>query len=110
MSGVINQRATLGQGKGPDVELIVSGTALYATYHTLDGLPAVYDDDRELFCYARLVDGRFESTGVPVSAPPPPDVHASDQEADDVRAQRVTERESHLDQASRQPGNGEGEG
>ena len=63
MTGLSNQKVTLGQGDGSEVELIVTGTELYATYETLDGYPAVYDDDLELFCYARLVDGRFESTG-----------------------------------------------
>ena len=46
MSGISNQRTWLGQENGPEVELIVSGTALYATYETLDGFPAVYDDAR----------------------------------------------------------------
>jgi len=79
----------------------VSGTALYATYHTLDGLPVVYDDDLGLFAYARLVDGRFESTGVPMGSPPPPDVDRHAREAEQVRAERISERESHLDRSSR---------
>ena len=101
MSGVINQRASLGQGNGPEVELIVSGTERYATYHTLDGLPAVYDDELGLFTYARLLDGRFQSTGVPVGSPPPPDVDHHAREADHVRAEKISERESHLNRSSR---------
>lgn len=101
MSGVINQRVSLGQGNGPDVELIVSGTAMYATYHTPDGFPVVYDDDLGLFSYARLVDGRLASTGVPVGSPPPPDVDRHAREADHVRARKISERESHLDRGSR---------
>ncbi len=100
MSGVVNQRVSLAQGKGPDVELMVSGTQLYATYHTPDGFPAVYDDDLELFCYARLVDGRLRSTGVSVSEPPPRDADRGAREGDGVRAEKIAERESHLDSSS----------
>lgn len=96
MSGVINQRVSLAQGKGPDVELIVKGTPLYATYHTPAGFPAVYDDDLELFCYARLVDGRLQSTRVPVTERPPTGLDRGAREADGVRAERISERESHL--------------
>lgn len=101
MSGVINQRVSLAQGKGPDVELIVKGTPFYATYHTPDGFPAVYDDDLELFCYARLVGGRLQSTGVPVSEPPPTDADRGAREADGVRAEKISEQESHLNSSSR---------
>lgn len=41
---------TLGQGDGTEVELIVNGTELYATYETLDGYPAIYDNRLEVFC------------------------------------------------------------
>jgi hypothetical protein len=41
VSGIIGQKASLGQANGSEVELIVSGTALYATYETLDGFPAI---------------------------------------------------------------------
>jgi hypothetical protein len=83
---------TLGQANGPDVELRVEGDESYATYETLSGHPAVYDDGAGLFCYARLVDGRFESTGTPVSAPPPPDaapLHA--EEAPAVRQAKAAQ-------------------
>lgn len=100
MSGVIGQRASLGQGKGPDVELIVSGTATYATYETLDGFPAVYDDKLELFCYARLSGGAYESTGVPVTAPPPTGVERHAKESPEVRAAKITQRQSEMDRRS----------
>jgi hypothetical protein len=98
MSGVIRERASLGQGKGPDVELIVSGTPLYATYETVDGFPVIYDDDRELFCYARLRDdGAFESTGVSVDSPLPPDVHQHVQESESVRAAKIEARSRQME-------------
>jgi hypothetical protein len=96
----MQRRASLGQANGPEVDLLVSGTALYATYHTLDGYPAIYDDDRGLFTYARLHNGRFESTGVPVGASPPAGVDREASEADHVRAEKIAARQSHLDQSS----------
>jgi hypothetical protein len=104
VSGIINERAWLGQEKGPEVELIVSGTTLYATYETLDGFPAVYDDARGLFCYARIVDGRYESSGVPVTSSPPAGVERHARESDAVRQARIVERQAQMDRrATREP-------
>jgi len=100
MSGIIGQRARLGQADGSEVELIVSGTRLYATYETPDGFPAVYDQPSGRFCYARLVSGSFESTGVPVTLPPPPDAEPHAAESDDVRARKIREREQQAEQQS----------
>ena len=97
MTGRINQRALLGQADGSEVELLVTGTETYATYETPDGYPAVYDDDGGRFCFARVVDGRFESTGVPVTAPPPADVRRHAQESADVRAARITARQEQME-------------
>jgi hypothetical protein len=97
-SGVSHQRASLGQGKGPDVDLVVSGTRVYATYQTPDGLPVVYDDRLELFCYARLTSaGAFESTGVPVDRPPPPGVVRDARESDNVRNAKIAARLAQLE-------------
>jgi hypothetical protein len=85
-------RVVLGQARGPDVELQVDGDEWYATYHSPSGQPAVYDQEHGLFCHARLVDGRFESTGVPITEPAPADaapVHA--REAPEVRQARAAE-------------------
>jgi hypothetical protein len=96
VSGIVGQKATLAQANGGDVELVVTGTMLYATYETPDGYPAIYDDRAGLFCFARVVDGRFESTGVPVTAPPPAGVQKHAQEAEAVRAAKIAERESAM--------------
>ena len=61
----------LAQASGPDVELQVEGDEWDATYETPSGRPAVYDEGLGLFCYARLTEGRFTSTGVSVSDLPP---------------------------------------
>lgn len=94
MSGIIGQKVSLGQANGPEVELIVSGTREYATYETLDGFPAIYDNGAGLFCYARVVEGRYESTGVPVTAAPPAGVHKHEKESDSVRAAKIQARRS----------------
>ena len=100
MSGIIGQRVRLGQADGSEVELIVSGTRSYATYETPDGFPAIYDQTTGRFCYARVVSGRFESTGVPVNLPPPSNVEPHARESDEIRALKIREREDHAEQQS----------
>ncbi len=92
MVGMFGQKVSLGQAKGPDVELIVQGSEFYSTYETPEGFPALYDEALGLFCYARLVNGQFESTGIPVSSPPPPGVELHATESPDVRTRKVQER------------------
>ncbi len=85
MSALFGERVILGQANGPDVELIVSGDEWYASYQTVNGFPAIYDEGHGLFCYARLVGGAFVSTGVAVTDPPPPDVEPKSEESGAVR-------------------------
>ena len=101
VSGVINQKARLGQANGPEVDLMVSGTAVYSTYETLDGFPAVYDTDRGLFCYARVSDGRYESTGVPITSAVPPGVERHARESDAVRGARIDERQKEMERRAK---------
>jgi len=99
--GVFRERASFGQENGPDIELIVSGTELYATYETLEGYSVVYDDSLGLFCYSRLVNGRFESTAVPATSAPPDGVLLHGRETDEVRTQKIREREKQMDRRIR---------
>jgi hypothetical protein len=101
MVGVFGEKVPLGQANGPDVDLVVKGTELYATYETPDGFPAVYDDSLGLFCYARVVDGGFESTGITVTSPPPPGVERHATESDEVRMRKIEERTLQMEQRSR---------
>ena len=96
LSGIAGQKTTLAQANGGDVELVVTGTVHYATYETPDGYPAVYDDQAGLFCFARVVGGKFESTGVPVTAAPPADVQKHAHESDAVRTAKIAEREAAM--------------
>ena len=103
MSGVFGERALLGQANGPEVELVVSGSERYASYETVAGFPAVYDDALGLFCYARVVEGSYQSTGVPVSAPPPTGLPLHAREADDVRAEKIRRREASMERRAANP-------
>jgi hypothetical protein len=85
MTAIRGEKLSFGQRNGPEVELVVFGDEFYARYETPDGHSVVYDDERGLFCYARLVDGAFVSSGVPVSDPAPPGAVLHGTEADAVR-------------------------
>jgi hypothetical protein len=91
------------------VELVVSGNPLYAAYETVEGFAAIYDDDRGLYCYARVVDGRFVSTGVPVDKPPPESVTPHETESDEVRTDKSKARAARRElQTHQQPGRDRG--
>src|SRR6185437_13622860 len=98
MGALFGERVTLAQENGPDVELLVYGDEFYARYETPDRYPVVYDDARGLFCYALLREGRFASSGVPATAPPPPDARRHAKEAPAVRQAKASARA-----AARQP-------
>jgi len=92
MTAVFGERCTLGQANGPEVEVRVFGDEHHARYETLDGYAAVYDEQRGLFCYARLEQGRFVSTGVPITEPAPPGLTPHLEESPEVRAARAAPR------------------
>jgi hypothetical protein len=92
MGALYGQRVTVGQAQGPDVELVVYGDEFYARYETPDGFPVVYDAERGQFSYARLDEGRFVSTGVPVTAPPPSGIERHAQENPEVRQEKAGRR------------------
>ena len=94
MPGVFGERVTIGQEHGPEVELVVYGDEHYARYETTDGHSVIYDAERGLFTYALLQDGRFESSGVPLSDPPPPGAQLHGQESPDVRLAKAAERQA----------------
>jgi hypothetical protein len=98
MVGVFGEKVMLSQANGPDVSLIVRGTELYGTYQTTDGFPVIYDDSLGLFCYARIVAGEFQSTGVPSTSSPPPDVERHATESDEVRVRKIDQRTRQLAQ------------
>jgi len=100
MVGIFGQRVSLGQANGPDVDLIVRGTELYASYETPEGFPAVYDEQLGLFCYARLAEGRLVSTGVPVTARPLAGVVRHAEESESVRQEKIRDRTLQMERRS----------
>lgn len=93
MTGVFGEKVSLSQANGPDVELIVRGDEWYATYETPAGYSAIYDEQAGLFCYARVVDGHYVSSGIPIAEHPPAGISRHERESDPVRAAKVAERE-----------------
>ena len=98
MSAVFGEKLIFSQENGPDVELVVFGDEFYARYETPGGCPAIYDAKRGLFCYARVVDGAYESSGVSISESPPPDIVLHAKESDAVRQAKAAAKA-----AARQP-------
>lgn len=93
MSAILGERLTFGQRSGPEVRLVVRGDEFYARHETEAGYTAVYDDALGVFCYAQLVGGAFVSSGMPVSAGPPPGVPRHLHEVSPVRrAKRAARR------------------
>ena len=102
MVGMFGQMVLLGQANGPDVDLVVRGSELSATYETPDGFPSVYDERQGLFCFARLAAGRLESTGVPVSEPLPAGVARHAEESAAVRQERTREGTRKMEQRAQE--------
>jgi hypothetical protein len=110
MGALYGQRVTVGQAQGPDVELVVYGDEFYARYETPDGFPVVYDAERGQFSYARLDEGRFVSTGVPATAPPPTGLVRHAQEDPAVRQEKAGRRAARQSPPPDEAGAGAGAG
>jgi len=96
MTAMFGEKVTLHQEHGPDVELRVFGDEFYARYETDDGYTAMYDPARGLFVYARLEDGAFTTTGVPVGGNPPPGLARRLVESPEIRASKDAQRRSAM--------------
>jgi M6 family metalloprotease-like protein len=71
MSAIFGERLLYPQEAGPDVQLVVWGDEFYARRETTSGYTVVFDQELGLYCYAQLDQGRFRSTRVPITKPPP---------------------------------------
>ena len=92
MTGVFGKKVAIGQENGPEVDVVVYGDEHYARYETPDGYSVIYDPDKGLFCYAVLRNGRFVSSGVPMTKSPPPQAQKHAEESPEVRQAKVAER------------------
>ena len=96
MTAIFGERLTFGQERGPDVELCVWGDEYYARYETPEGYSAIYDDGKGVFTYARVEDGRFVSTGVPIAEPAPSGLTPHAEETDAVRVAKAAARRATM--------------
>lgn len=94
MALISGEEVMLGQENGPEVRLIAFGDEFYARYESPEGYPAIYDEDVGLFCYARVEDGCYVSTGVPVMESPPTDVVKHAQESPEVRQKKAASKQA----------------
>ena len=88
MSAIFGETLKFQQNNGADVELVVFGDEFYARYETKDGFTVVYDTDREQYCYAILLDGRFASSGAPITKNPPPGIRRHFKESEGIRNEK----------------------
>jgi hypothetical protein len=94
MTGMFGQTVSFSQENGPDIELVVYGDEWYGWYETAAGYSVIYDSEKGLFCYAVVEQGRFVSTGVPASAPPPPGAQPHAAESPSVRRAKITQKKT----------------
>ena len=96
MSAIFGETLVLHQENGPDVELVVRGDEFYALYETRDGYTVVYDAGIGLYCYTKIVGGRFETTTTPLTKAPPPGLRRHLRESEIVRKAKFDRRFAQL--------------
>jgi M6 family metalloprotease-like protein len=96
MSAIFGETLTFQQDNGPEVKLVVFGDEFYARYETKEGYTVVYDPDLGLYCYARLLEGQFASSGIPIAKRPPPDLRRGLRESATVRNEKFAQRYAAL--------------
>lgn len=96
MSAIFGETLIFGQENGPDVKLVVFGDEFYARYETIDGYTVVYDIDLGQYCYAILLDGRFASSGVPITKSPLTGIQRHLKEFRNVRNEKFERRHANI--------------
>lgn len=90
MTGIFGETLSFKQENGPDMSLVVNGDESYARYETPAGYTVIYDPDLGLYSYALTDDdGRFVSSKIPASEPPPEHLTPHLEEAFPVRAAKA---------------------
>lgn len=97
MSALFGQSVTLPQETGPEIELFAWGDEFYVRYETADGYAAMLDPALGRYTYARLEQGRFVSSGVPVDQPPPAGLAKHLQESGSARVDKSTRKRRRFD-------------
>ncbi len=90
MTGIFGETFKFPQENGPEVRLVVNGDEYYARYETPDGYTVIYDPELGLYAYAlKDDDGKFVSSKIPLSEPPPAGISPHLEESDNVRAAKA---------------------
>lgn len=92
MSAIFGEKLTFPQENGSEVELLVFGDEFYARRETLEGYTVLYDEALGQYCYAVLQDGRFASSGIPISEPLPTGIQPHLEEDTHVRQEKFSQR------------------
>jgi M6 family metalloprotease-like protein len=92
MSAIFGETLLFRQNGGEPVELVVFGDEFYARYETTKGYTVVYDTDMGKYCYAIVMDGRFASSGAPLTKPAPPGLRKHLKESAEVRNRKFHEK------------------
>ena len=92
MSAIFGEMLTFGQANGPDVQLYAFGDEYYARHEDASGFTVSYDTELGLFTYATVIDGRFVSSGVPMTKDPPAGLRRHLEESEAVRHEKYTRR------------------
>ncbi|MEM9936435.1 MAG: M6 family metalloprotease domain-containing protein [Bacteroidota bacterium] len=89
MSAIFGEILTFNQENGPaEVDLLVQGDEFYARYETLDGYTVLYDPARGCYCYAKVLNGRFFSSGISIQKPAPPELPKHLKENEEIRNEK----------------------
>ncbi|WP_143316476.1 M6 family metalloprotease domain-containing protein [Clostridium sp. HBUAS56017] len=70
MSKIVGEILTFPSGN-ENIKLRVFGDEFYARRESLDGYTAIYDNNLEKYCYAKLDNGKLVSTGEKINGPIP---------------------------------------
>lgn len=90
MTGIFGDTARFKQEKGDDISLVVNGDESYARYETPEGYTVIYDPELGLYSYAFTDDeGRFISSKIPATEPPPAKLPLHLEETFPVRAAKA---------------------
>ena len=90
MTGIFGDTARFKQEKGDEISLVVEGDESYARYETPDGYTVIYDPEMGLYSYALIDDeGKFISSKIPASDPPPANLPLHLEETFPVRAAKA---------------------
>ena len=96
MSSIFGEVLTFSQEKGPEIKLKTFGDEFYSRYENPDGYTVVYDQDLGVYCYARLINGEFVSSGVDAGLEPPANVRRHFKESEQVRNCKFEARFSRM--------------